>query len=341
MSRPDGEEVRAGLGLGVEHAATFAALDEIRPSDQRVDLPGDARAVELLARCGVAERDRREVLAARPSPSTHPELWWLLERCVGQLRQRMGDPDVETGWPRLPPRWGAYGRYFYVWVLLAGVPQVREFHARRGIPAEATWEILAELGVQLGYGRSIGGTGGLHAHNWMTMHFGGALYRVGRLIFERALMWRDVPAGPGEDEISLPRKGERVLGVHIPRGPLTPAACDESFARAKEFFARHFPEETYRFATCVSWVLDEQLIHYLSADSRILRFQRRFRLLPPEPGDEDGESDRSTVESIFARRWPGVEGLGLLPYDTTLEKAVVDHLRAGGHWRSRAGWLEL
>jgi hypothetical protein len=30
-----------------------------------------------------------------------------------------------------------------------------------------------------------------------------------------------------------------------------------------------------------------------------------------------------------------------LPQRTTLERAIVAHLRAGGHWRARTGWFEF
>jgi hypothetical protein len=30
-----------------------------------------------------------------------------------------------------------------------------------------------------------------------------------------------------------------------------------------------------------------------------------------------------------------------LPQRTTLERAIVGHLRAGEHWRNRTGWLAL
>ncbi|AQZ64596.1 unnamed protein product [[Actinomadura] parvosata subsp. kistnae] len=52
--------------------------------------------------------------------------------------------------------------------------------------------------------------------------------------------------------------------------------------------------------TCGSWLLDDQLRAYLPAGSHILAFQRRFRLL---------------------------------------ERAVADHLAAGGTWYGRVGWL--
>jgi hypothetical protein len=49
--------------------------------------------------------------------------------------------------------------------------------------------------------------------------------------------------------------------------------------------------------------------------------------------------DEETVHAIFKRRWPGIEHLGELPQTTSLERGIVEHLRAGGHWHYRTGWF--
>ena len=41
---------------------------------------------------------------------------------------------------------------------------------------------------------------------------------------------------------------------------------------------------------------------------------------------------------VFHRIAPGIDEL---PQRTTLERAIVAHLRAGKHWRNRTGWLRI
>jgi hypothetical protein len=84
---------------------------------------------------------------------------------------------------------------------------------------------------------------------------------------------------------------------------------------------------------CTSWLLDEQLADYLPADSNIMRFQRRFTLT-----DDAVVDDHEPLRFIF-RRVPA--DLGKLPRDTTLQRALVDHLERGKHWRIRTGWFPL
>ncbi len=316
--------VRDRLGLAPDSDTVLARLDRLGPPPEPVAVPG-SDLTELLTSLRVVPEDQAEIAAERPDPKRHPDRWWLLERCCHELQQTMGGTGTVNGWPAPS---AAMGRYFYVWVFLAHVPALRAFNNARGIPDEVTTATMAELATQLFYHRSINGTGGLSAQQWLTTHFRGVLYRVGRLLYERQRCWFDTESGPAN--------GDLALGVHIPRGRLTPESCDESFAAAPEFFATHFPEEQpLRWATCVSWVLDPQLRDYLNPDTNLLRFQDRFTLLD-EPDPANG--DQPTVEAILARSLGHSSGL---PRTTSLERAIDDHLRRGGHWHFRTGWLEL
>ena len=106
-----------------------------------------------------------------------------------------------------------------------------------------------------------------------------------------------------------------------------------AIAQARPFFSRHFPETPTRLAICTSWLLDPQLAEYLAPDSNIVRFGRRFTLV----GDGyDGDAD--VLRFVFHRIAPRIDDL---PQRTTLERAIVAHLRAGKHWRNRTGWVEL
>ena len=61
---------------------------------------------------------------------------------------------------------------------------------------------------------------------------------------------------------------------------------------------------------------------------------RRWRIV-----DEVLEpADASMLEFVFRRDEQPIDEL---PQDTTLERAVVAHLRAGRHWHTPTGWLTL
>jgi hypothetical protein len=289
-------------------------------------LPDRTYLSGIFARLAIHDLDREEILAAWPSPEVDPEMWHALELAYRALIKDMGGfavldlpgPSVES-----TPR----GRYFFVYVYLAALADVRRFHAKRGIPHDVSWATLADLGRNLERDRLLLGDGGLRTSRWLTLHFRGSIYELGRLQFNRL----NVPAAAVADAF---REGDPALGVHIPEsGPLTPDECDMALAQAGRFFARHFPETPTRLGICTSWLLDPQLADYLAADSNVMRFQRRFELV-----GEGQNGDADVLRFVFHRIAPNIDDL---PQRTTLERAIVAHLRAGKHWRSRTGWLEL
>jgi hypothetical protein len=288
-------------------------------------LPDRGYLPAIFERLAISKQEQNEILAAWPSREADPDTWSSLERAYETLVKDLGGfgslalpgPAVEST---------PLGRYFFVYVYLAALADVRRFHAQRHIPDEISWATLADLGRNLKRDRALLGDGGLRTSGWLTLHFRGALFQLGRLQFNRMQV--------GGADLAAFREGEPALGVHIPEsGPLTRDACDDSFTRAQPFFARHFPETPTRLGICNSWLLDPQLADYLAPDSNIMHFQRRFTLV----GDgHDGDAD--VLRFVFHRIAPNIADL---PQRTTLERAIVAHLRAGKHWRSPTGWLEL
>jgi hypothetical protein len=289
-------------------------------------LPDRTSLPAIFERLAIDEQDRREILAAWPSPETDPATWRSLGGTYDALVSDLGGSEL-LDLPRPAVESTLLGRYFFVYVYLAALADVRRFHTRRRISDEISWATLSDLGRNLKRDRLLLGDGGLRTSRWLTLHFRGSIYQLGRLQFNRM----NARAAHVADSF---RDGEPTLGIHIPEsGPLTPEACDDSFAQARRFFPRHFPETPTRIATCTSWLLDPQLDDYLAPDSNIVRFGRRFTLV----GDGyDGDAD--VLRFVFHRIGSKIDDL---PQRTTLERAIVAHLRAGKHWRNRTGWLAL
>ena len=307
-------------------------MNRTRGADVAVALPSAVDLPGVLLGLAVPHEDVDDLVALLPYPDRDPQVWWLLRRSVQALVRAMGTLHGPADVARLPGQAGGLHRYFPVYVFVAALPHVRAYHRSRGIPDEVSRLTLADLGRAMARHRTRHGIGGLDLGHWLVPHFVGGLYQLGRLQFQRARL--DGRTGRAIAAAGLSYgPGDPALAVHIPAycGPLSPAACDASFARARTFFARHFPEERPGVATCHSWLLDPQLAGYLPAGANILAFQRRFRLAyPPEP------DDGAIVEFVFGRRDAALDDP---PRRTTLERAVVDHLRAGRHWCSGAGWL--
>lgn len=300
-----------------------------------VELPETDELAEALLDLAVPHEDINELLALRGRVSRDPGLRRLLEAGVQRLVQDMGRPGGGGELPRMPEGSGAMGRLFPVYVLVAALPRVRAYHREREVPDVVSRRTLADLGRHMAVHRRRHGTSGLPIPGWLGLHFRGEIYQLGRLQFQRSRL--GARTGRAVRAAGLPLGPEDpALDVHIPDflGPVTPGACDRSFARARQFFARHFPEEPYRVAVCHSWLLDRQLAEYLPEDSNIIRFQDRFRTAY----EMEEADDAVPVGFVFGDQRLAPEAL---PRRTTLERAIGDHLLAGRHWYCGHGWLAL
>ena len=241
---------------------------------------------------------------------------WVVDREHALLVDGMGELGL-LWWPTLRVAPDRSTRLLHVWAFLSTVEAVRRYHAERGVADNVSWATLADLGQNLLENHWLFDDTGLDVPWWITLHFRGGIYQLGRLQFERR-MWRD---GTG-------------LGLHIPEtGPMTPAACDASIAWAHEFFPTHFPDEKPVVGTCNSWLLDPQLAEYLPADSNIMQFQRRFTLRPEKSVADNG----NILRFVFHDTAPDLDAL---PQATTLQRAIVSHIKAGREWNSCAGWFD-
>ncbi|MFB8179749.1 acyltransferase domain-containing protein [Streptomyces sp. NPDC055966] len=297
-------------------------------------LPDADDLPELLLDLSVPHEDINDLVAGRRRIAADPGLLRLVEECVEALfRGPEGTghpPDLAEPFDAAPQQ---LSRTFPAYVFLAAIPRTLARHRDRGIPPEISRRTLADLGRHMAAHRRRHGTTGVQARCWLVRHFRGELFQLGRLQFERArLGQRSAPVIAAAGAAAVP--GTPCLNLHIPdfHGPLTPAACDRSLAWAREFFARHFPEERPVAALCHSWLLDRELRRYLPADSNIIRFQDRFRTAR----EDSVPADTEPVQFVFGD--PGLP-VAELPRRTSVERAVGDHLRAGGHWYIGHGWF--
>lgn len=327
-------QVLGTLRADEKTAAWLKYLEDVGDPDFEVRLPSVLELPAVLVELAVPHEDVDDLVAMLPTRTSDPQLWWLLERCANALVKQMGVLEGPPVFPVLPESLGAIRRWFFIYVFLAVLPHVRAYHRARGIPEDICRLTLADLGRSMATQRRKFGMGGFPVASWPMKHFRGIIYQLGRLQFERALpsvrMVSDMQAA-GESA----RPDKPVLAVHIPDhyGPLSPAACDDSFARAREFFGRYFPEDGVTHAVCHSWLLDEQLAEYLPAETNIVQFQRQFR-----PAFRPDYEDSVIIGFVFGRTTVALDDL---PRRTSLQRAIIDHLRAGRHWYGGTGWLRL
>ena len=156
---------------------------------------------------------------------------------------------------------------------------LKKKYEEKGIPEEILIATLKDIVIWTNTWSDLKNELYLGECGWLSHHLSMKLFRLGRLQFCMGKAECDIPqAGV--------KKGENVIEVHIPEdGAFPPEECDKSFAAAKEFFAKYFPEFEYKCFTCHSWLLDETLGELLKPTSNILAFAGRFTPVHSEESD--------------------------------------------------------
>lgn len=173
---------------------------------------------------------------------------------------------------------------FRLTVTLKAALLAHDDYAKLGIPEDIFNDTFSDIAVWGGNDRERYGEIGVRNIRWLSKHTRLKIFKIGRLQYEFGRFIAP-PFGNAKNFFAaLPLTGKKVLNLHIQQGvPLSPAACDESFVRAKQFFATYFPHYRYSaFAIC-SWVLNPALAAVIGEDSNVVRFGRRFRLLGAFP----------------------------------------------------------
>lgn len=198
-------------------------------------------------------------------------------------------------------------------------------YAALGIPETVLLDTLADIVRWTEVWSRLKGELFLGELGWLQKHIQLSLFKLGRLQFCMGHAHGEIPA-------ANVRKDDPVMEVHIPdAGPLDPAECDRSFAMAREFFPKYFPDFPWTVFTCHSWLLDDTLETLLPERSNILAFRHRFTPVEKEPSD-------AVLGYIFGWRTTRSQ-VRFLPAESALAKAVKSHIRRDGVFYEALGYI--
>ena len=316
-----------------DHRAALLDLQRRGLPQVDVEIPPTEQLVTRALEVAVPFDDLNPLLAAADRLRTGPGAD-LLRLEVSSLVAAMGRTDPLPALPVVTQDTVDPPGYLGVLVALLTVPFARAYHREHGVDEVTSWRTFIDIGRNIAVYRNRHGRAGFDDLDWVALHLTGQLYDLGRLQVARARLGPTFTRLMREQGLHA-EEGEPCLDVHIPRysGPMDVAACDRSLNRAAEFFPRHFPEEAPRYLVCSSWLLDPVLAERLPVHSNIVAFQRRFSVARcDEPGDD--------ATMIFVFEDP-TRPLSAYPRTSSLQRAVLEHLEAGGHWHGGRGWRAL
>ena len=158
-----------------------------------------------------------------------------------------------------------------------------------GIAEDVSWASMADLGRHMAIHRRTYGATGVDAAWWVSR------VPTGRGVRPRALAVQLVPSRRrGHEPMVVPARGGASPGRGVPAGrllcrrphprvgPDDPGGLRRLVREGEGILLRALPavDQRRRLATCWSWLLDDQLADWLPPESNIVRFQRRFELVP-------------------------------------------------------------
>ena len=294
-------------------------------------------APALLELLGITGQDLAELSALIGPAVEDPEILDEITRTANLLRAGAGLEVPAADLAALGREHGALQQrlapgegLLSILALAVSTSTVRAWHRERGLSTEQSWHVLADLGQQMRVHRRSSGRLGLHQLPWMALNWRGRLVHLGRLQFDLHRAER----GTAQERW--------VIGTHIPAtGSLDPAAVEDSFARAAEYFTTHYadldadrPEGAPRFGhefVCDSWLMNDLLPRELGEDSNLGAFVRRWEIVSQEAGDD------SAAFFVFGARPP--YDADALPRTTRLERLVGGRLTDGRGWSAGQGRL--
>lgn len=311
----------------------MADLQSRELPDLVVELPADEELLSRALEVAVPFDDLNPLLAAAARLRSGPA-GELLRLEVSALVAALGSTDLLPKLPAVTEDVVDPPGYFGLLVALLTVPYARAFHRAHGVDEEISRRTFLDIGRNVAIHRRRHGRLGFDDLDWVALHLTGQLYDLGRLQVNRAQLGNTFTRLMRQQGLDA-ELHEPCLAVHIPRysGPMHADACARSLARAAEFFPTHFPDESPRYLVCSSWLLDPVLAERLPAYSNIVAFQQLFTLARcEEPADE------ATLLFVFE---DPTRPLGDYPRSSSLQRAVLEHLEAGGHWHGGRGWRPL
>lgn len=183
-----------------------------------------------------------------------------------------------------------------------------------GIPEDILFNTLDDIRIWCENNNNKG----LANYNWIKNHLNCELFRIGRLqfqLFKCSNKLLDYNCFPFDC-------GENVINIHIPQGEkLIYSDCVASAKEAISFFSKYFPDYSYRYFFCESWLLYSDNCLFMEPSSNIMQFSAMFDIVCSV------DIDKQSIERIFGKRQ-----LNKKKYqeNTSLQKSAKAHLLNGG-----------
>ncbi len=194
---------------------------------------------------------------------------------------------------------------------------LKELYIEKGLPLEYYAKSVIDLRYKMEECKLIYGFPGTFVVFWFHGFFNLTRFGMGRMQFELI----SFDANYEKNGITLTPES-KVINVHIPRSgePLTEELCLEAYHMAKEFFASEVSDPCP--FVCHSHLLYPEQEKFLPKHTNTYKFFKSFDIF-----DSSVDKSRDSLWRLFDTQ---EKHLDKLPADTSMRRAYIEHMKAGG-----------
>ena len=198
---------------------------------------------------------------------------------------------------------------------------LKELYDEKGISEEIYHNSMLDLRYKLEECKLVKNIIGSFVAWWFPGFFDMTRFALGRLQFEMSTY----DGEPYEKNGKKLVKGDKVIGVHIPRSetPVTKEATDDAYAQAAKFFIDQIPNKQVVFV-CHSWLLFSDTLEVFPKHSNTYRFIHEFDVTW---NSYDKEGVYNDAWRLFDMDYTG--NIEDYPENTSMRRAYKDFLRSG------------
>ncbi len=199
---------------------------------------------------------------------------------------------------------------------------LKELYDERGISEQIYHDSMLDLRYKLEECKLVKNIIGSFVAWWFPGFFDMTRFALGRLQFEMSTYNGEDYEKNGKKLV----KGDKVIGVHIPRSetPVTKEATDDAYAQAAKFFIDEIPNKQVVFV-CHSWLLYTATLEVFPKHSNTYRFIHEFDVTWDS---HDKEGEYNDAWRLFDMDYTG--NVNDYPENTSMRRAYKQYLLDGG-----------
>lgn len=221
-----------------------------------------------------------------------------------------------------PEKYGAVA----LCVMLSLTERAASEYENKGLPEQVFFDTMQDIAVWERVFFTETGFHGLSEINWLINHIKLKIFKIGRLQFQPIEKMKN-PTGTAV----LP-DFFNCLNVHIPRGePLKKELCEASLASAEEFFKEYYPEFSFDYFFCHSWLLSREMPLMAKENTNMYAFWSMWKKVGYS------ENSNQPFEYVWSKK---PTHIALLSENTTLQRNVKKILLSGKGISEGYGYIE-